>query len=217
MSVPTFDKFGVPSPEGEALKLLQPKVPYRFRVRVTDFGDPDDVQGALDITRQVQSVGRPSLQISEQVLDVYNSKAYYQGKHTWQPVEMTLRDDISNTVSKKVAEQMQKQINHFEQSKPIAGSNYKFSMRIETLDGSNNAFGGGISSIIDQWILEGCFITNFGYGQHDYSTETPLTITLNVRYDNALHYGIGGENPIFPEEEIINSGEDASEGNLTAG
>ena len=47
---------------------------------------------------------------------MYNSKVYPAGKHTWETVTLTLREDVSNNVQKLVGEQLQKQFD-FEQPK----------------------------------------------------------------------------------------------------
>ena len=71
------------------------------------------------------------------IIDSYNSRSYSQGKHTWEPITVTIRDDITNQVAKSVGAQVQRQINHFQQTTPAAGSDYKFDMQIEVLDGVN--------------------------------------------------------------------------------
>ena len=76
-------------------------------------------------------------------LDVYNSKVYLAGKHTWEPITLNLREDVNNNVQKLVGEQLQKQFDFFEQSAAASGSDYKFLTRIEILDGGNGALSCG--------------------------------------------------------------------------
>jgi hypothetical protein len=151
-------------------------------------------------TQNVQSVVRPKITYEEQTLDSYNSRVYVQGKHTWEPITVTLRDDITNGVSKVVGAQVQRQLNHFQQTTAAAASDYKFGMQIEVLDGTQN------TQASEVWYLEGCFLTNVDYSESDYSASDPVQITMTVRYDNATHYQ--GDNPDsrilsgnpFPEE-----------------
>lgn len=172
----TLSRFGVPLPAGSGRGgMLQPKYKYRFRVRVFSFGP---ISGGTEFSLQVQSVGRPKLQQEPVAVHAYNSVAYYAGKHTWQEIELVLKDDISNTISRLVGHQIQKQLNHFEQTGYVAAQNYKFSMYIEIMDGGNDG-------VLETWLLEGCFVSNVNYGDLDYQESGFQTITLTIRYDNA--------------------------------
>jgi hypothetical protein len=184
----TLQNFGVPLGGGAGRGgILQPKPKHRFRVRVINFGP---VAGGLELTQQVQTVSRPTLSQNPVEVHSYNSLAYYAGKHTWNSVELSVRDDVTNAVNKLVGHQLQKQMNHFEQTSALAGSNYKFQMYIETLDG-------GYDGMLEQWFLEGCFLEQINYGQFDYSTADAMTIDMTVRYDNATQSG--GLMPLLPE------------------
>ena len=115
-------QFGVPTTGTNA--MVMPKLQYRFRVNLYNFGR--DGGTTIALTQNVVSVTRPSLTHDEVTLDAYNSRAYLAAKHTWEPITLTLRDDINNTVTKHVASQLQKQLNHGLQSAPAAGKDYKF-------------------------------------------------------------------------------------------
>lgn len=189
----TVSKFGVPiySTGGDPGKigLLQPKPKYRFRVRVINFGDNQDVE---DLTRQVVSVGKPSLSYSVQEIHSYNSIGYYAGKHSWSEINLVLRDDITNRATRLVGQQVQKQLNHFEQTGFAAGQNYTFDMYIETLDGGN-------TKVLEEWFLEGCFLSNISWGDYSYDDSGPLQISLSIRYQNAQYAGEDGvDRGVFP-------------------
>jgi hypothetical protein len=100
-------QFGVPTTGTNA--MVMPKLQYRFRVNLYDFGRNNG--NTTDVTQNVISVTRPSLTHDEVTLDAYNSKVYLAGKHTWEPITLTVRDDINNTVTKQIASQLQKQLN----------------------------------------------------------------------------------------------------------
>jgi hypothetical protein len=168
-------QFGVPTTGTNA--MVMPKLQYRFRVNMYNFGR--DAGSTLALTQNVVSVTRPSLTHDEVTLDAYNSRAYLAAKHTWEPITLTLRDDINNTVTKHIASQLQKQLNHGLQSAPAAGKDYKFGMVIEQLDGSQPGV------VLESWSLNGCFIQNANYGENNYATSDVMTITLQIRYDNA--------------------------------
>lgn len=184
----TLQNFGVPLGGGAGRGgILQPKPKHRFRVRVISFGP---VAGGLELTQQVVSVARPTLSQDPVEVHSYNSLAYYAGKHKWNSIELTIRDDVTNAATKLVGHQIQKQMNHFEQTTPLAGSNYKFEAYIETLDGGNDG-------VLEQWYLEGCFLENVNYEQFDYSTADAMTIQMTIRYDNATQQG--GLMPLVPD------------------
>jgi hypothetical protein len=178
-TVETRSKFGVPVTGNTGTGILMPKLKYRFRVTMLGgfAGEPD----ARVLTQNVMTVDRPTFNTEEVVLDSYNSKVYIQGKHNWEPINLAVRDDISNAVSKLVGSQVQRQLNHFQQTTPAAGNDYKFDMQLEVLDGTN----AGASEV---WFLEGCYLQNVAYDGNDYSVSEPLMITMTVRFDNATHY-----------------------------
>jgi len=168
-------QFGVPTTGTNA--MVMPKLQYRFRVNLYDFGRNNG--STVEMTQNVVSVTRPSLTHDEITLDAYNSRAYLAGKHSWEPITLTLRDDINGTVTKHVASQLQKQLNQGLQSAPTAGRDYKFGMVIEQLDGSQPGL------VIESWSLNGCFIQNVNYGENNYATSDVMQITLQIRYDAA--------------------------------
>ena len=68
------------------------------------------------------------------VIPVYNSTIKLLGKHSFGDAKLTIRDDASGIVSRKVGEQLQKQFDFFEQAGAASGIDYKFRMRVEMLD-----------------------------------------------------------------------------------
>ena len=155
--------------------LLMPLLKYRFRVTFLNFGVTNPT---TELTKQVMDFTRPNLSFTEMEIPIYNSRIYLAGKHEWQTIELVVRDDITNAVSKLVGHQVQKQLNFFEQTSVAAGINYKFNMILESLDGGN-------ATVFDQWTLEGCFLTTINYNDKDYSSSDPVTINMTVRYENA--------------------------------
>jgi hypothetical protein len=175
-------KFGIPL-DGNKLGILHPKQQYRFRVIWQNFGENN---GLREMTANVVTCTRPKVTFTEVELHSYNSVAWIQGKRApFDPVEITLRDDITNSVVSSVGAQIQKQMNHFEQTSAVAGINYKFAMEIHTLDGTNN-------DQLESWVLDGCFIQSVGYGEFDYKEGEPVMLTLSIRFDNATN--IAGPN-----------------------
>lgn len=185
---PTLSKFGVPIVPGTSgLGILMPKLKYRFRVSMQSFGPPG---AAIELTRQVATAGRPQIQHSEIMVHSYNNVMYLPQKPTWQTLEIDVRDDVNNSVSRLVATQLQKQMNHFDQTSELAGINYKFTTQIETLDGGN-------TGVLENWYLEGCYLQTVAYDQFDYSNSESMMIKLTIRYDNATQ-----DNTIMPQTAV---------------
>ena len=183
MAISTLSKFTVPlsSDQSSASQgLLMPKLQYRFRAILENFGVSTP---RSELTKQVMDITRPNLTFDKVTLDVYNSRVYVAGKHTWDTITIQLRDDVNNSVSKLVGEQIQKQFDFFEQASAASGIDYKFTARIEMLDGGNGA---SAPNVLETWELYGAYIENVNYNTLAYNTSEPATISLSVQYDNAV-------------------------------
>ena len=183
MAISTLSKITVPLASGDSASnqgLLMPKLQYRFRVSLENFGVSTPT---TELTKQVIDVSRPNVSFEQMTLDVYNSRVYLAGKHTWEPVALNLREDVNNNVQKLVGEQLQKQFDFFEQSSAASGLDYKFVTRMEILDGGN-----GIHTphILDTFELYGCYLESANYNTLNYATNEPVTVSLSIRYDNAI-------------------------------
>ena len=183
MAISTLSKFTVPLANDQSAVsqgLLMPKLQYRFRVILENFGVSTP---RSELTKQVIDVSRPNLSFDQVTLDVYNSRVYMAGKHTWEPITLNIRDDVNNAVSKLVGEQIQKQFDFFEQASAASGIDYKFTARTEILDGGQ---GSSTPTVLETFELYGAYIESVNYNSLAYNTSDPATITLNIRYDNAI-------------------------------
>ena len=188
MSISTLSKITVPLDSNQSASnqgLLMPKLQYRFRVSLENFGVSTPT---TELTKQVVDITRPNLSFENTTIDFYNSKVYLAGKHSWEPITLTLREDVNNNVQKLVGEQLQKQFDFFEQSAAASGADYKFVTRIEITDGANGA---NTVGILETFELYGAYVENVNYNTLAYATSDPATITLSVRYDNAIQTPTG--------------------------
>ena len=187
MPITTLQNISIPTEgAGSNSSLLMPKLQYRFRVLLENFGTTGGPDGTREISRQVVDVTRPNVSFEKMTIEAYNSKTYLAGKHTWEPITLTLREDANNNVQKVVGQQLQKQFDFFEQSSAVSSGTYKFQTRIEILDGGNGATG---ANVIDRFHLVGCYIESANYNTLAYATNEPVTTTLSIRYDNAIQFG----------------------------
>jgi len=183
MAISSLSRLTVPldsNASSSSQGLLMPKLQYRFRVSLENFGVSTPT---TELTKQVVDVTRPNVSFEQITLDVYNSKVYLAGKHTWEPITLNLREDVSNNVQKLVGEQLQKQFDFFEQSSAASGADYKFVTRIEILDGGNGA---NTATVLETFELYGCYLESANYNQLAYATSDAVTVALNIRYDNAI-------------------------------
>ena len=183
MAISTLSKFTVPLANDQSSAsqgLLMPKLQYRFRAILENFGVSTP---RSELTKQVMDITRPNLTFDKVTLDVYNSKVFVAGKHTWEPITITLRDDVNNSVTKLVGEQIQKQFDFFEQASAVSGIDYKFTARTEILDGGQ---GSSTPNVLETFELYGAYIESVNYNTLAYNTSDPATVTLSIRYDNAI-------------------------------
>jgi len=160
--------------------VLMPLLKYRFRVTFINFGVSSPT---TELTKQVMSFARPNVNFNSIEIPIYNSRMYLQGKPEWQTVSCELRDDAQGSVRLLVGEQIQKQFDFAEQASAVSGIDYKFITQFEALDGGNGANG---PTTLETWQLYGCFLQEVNYNNFDYNSNDPATISLTIRYDNAL-------------------------------
>ena len=91
---------------------------------------------------------------------------------------------MTNIVTNKVGQQMQKQFDFFEQASAASGLDYKFTTIIEILDGGNGAYQ---PIVLESFEVQGCWLKNVTYSSGDYSKATEaMTIEMTICYDNAV-------------------------------
>jgi hypothetical protein len=188
MAIASLNKFTVPlatNQSASAQGLLMPKLKYRFRAVFENFGVSTD---RVEMTKQVESISRPNLNMNPFTIDVYNSKVNLVGKPSWNTCSVTLRDDAGGNVSKLVGEQIQKQFDFSEQSSAASGIDYKFVLKFEMLDGGNGA---NQPNILETWELYGALLSEVNYGDMSYGESSPATIALTIMYDNAIQSPTG--------------------------
>ena len=196
MPIASLNRFTVPlsGAGGSSTQgLLMPKLKYRFRVTLDNFGVASNP--STELTKQVINASRPDITFETITLEVYNSKVKIAGKHSIADTKLVIRDDASGIVSKKIGEQMQKQFDFFEQAAAPAGIDYKFRYRVEILDGGN---GGYEPVTLESFEYLGCYIKQVTYAEGNYATNEAMDITLTISCDNVIQL----QEPGGPESGI---------------
>ena len=189
MAVSSLQRMTVPLASDQSSStqgLLMPKLRYRFRVMCDNFGVSTPT---TELTKQVISFGRPNLTFEEIAVPVYNSTLKLAGRHSWADSVCEIRDDASNSVSKLIGEQLQKQMDFLEMSSAASGIDYKFVTRFEILDGGNGA---NLPVVLEAWELYGCYLKAADYGAMNYGTNEAVTVSMTIAYDNAAQLGTNG-------------------------
>ena len=183
MATSSLTKLTVPLASDQSANsqgLLMPKLKFRFRVTFLGLGVS---QPTTELTKQVMDFTRPNVTFENIDLPIYNSTVRLAGKHVWQDITCQVRDDAGGNVSRLVGEQLQKQLDFLEQSSAASGIDYKFVTQFEVLDGGN---GNNAPVALETWTILGCYLQAVNYNNGDYSDNSPMTVSMTIRYDNAL-------------------------------
>lgn len=164
--------------------ILHPKHKNRWRCIFVGLGGTLGANAGVpnELSMQVVTVTRPSLSYEDVQLDRYNSRAYVAGKHTFEPCNMTVEDDMTNKATNAIQTQLESQQRLIGATGPWLNTeatafSYKFGMQLEMLDGNE--------AVVEQWKYEGCYLSAVDWTDLDYSTGEKVTINLTVRFDHA--------------------------------
>jgi hypothetical protein len=193
-----INDIGIPLPGGSGMGILHPKVKNKWMVQFINIGNA----GSRDLSMQAVTITRPKITFQDVELHRYNSVAWYAGKHTYEPLAITIQDNYSNGASRIIQSQIERQqkligadSGPYLASAPDANT-YKFAVKLTQLDGG--------TQVLEEWNYEGCFIASADYTELDYSSSDPVNIMLSIRFDNAFQvYGatpssgqaLGGNSP----------------------
>ena len=190
MAVSSLSRMTVPLASDQSAStqgLLMPKLKYRFRVMFENFGSPGEP--VTELTKQVIDFKRPTVTFEQIDLPIYNSTIKLAGKHSWEDITCTLRDDAAANVQRLVGEQLQKQLDFLEMASASAGIDYKFLTKFEVLDGGNGAM---TPVVLESWELYGCYLKSVDYADANYGSSEAMTVALSIAYDNANQVVGGG-------------------------
>lgn len=192
MTVNSLGNFGVPGLNGDRSAALHPILTTHFRVQTFNFGASSE-PAPYDITRQMKRVSLPSVTFETSTLYNYVSAVYIVTRGEWQEGTMVMMDDITNTVRRRVENQIAKQKNFFDQTMSRAGENYKFEMDVDILAGGASAGGSATDpNIIRKYCYAGCSLVSNEDGEMNYDQVNPKELTIRFRYDNVITFDQNG-------------------------
>ena len=110
-------------------------------------------------------------------LNHINVERKVKGKSTWQNMTMTLFDPITPSGAQAVMEWVRL---GYESVTGRAGyaDFYKKNVTINVL--------GPVGDKVEEWTLKGAFPTSAGFGDLDWSSDSPMEISVGIAYDYAI-------------------------------
>lgn len=176
----TFSQAGI---AGVNPGYLQPKLAHRWRmtfIGVAAGGSAD----SRDLSMQLVTVTRPSVQFDEVQLDRYVSRAYVAGKYTWDACQFTFEDDVNSRATSVMRDQLELQQRligadaggQWLNAAPTASS-YKFKSILDMLDGNEG--------VLESWEMQGCWFQVINFGQLDYADSNQVKVDCTMRFDHA--------------------------------
>lgn len=147
----------------------EPKKKHQFILSMADTGIPAYL---------VKTADKPKLENQEIALDMINVKRYVKGKSSWNTINITLYDAIVPSGAQAVMEWVRL---HHESATGRDGYSdfYKKVIKLYQLS--------PLGERVEEWVLNGAFITSAEFGSYDWSSETDVQeISLTLRYDWAF-------------------------------
>lgn len=125
----------------------------------------------------IKTAKRPSATISEQKIDWINNYRYVAGRVTWGDITVNLYDAISPSGAQQVMEWIR---THHETVSGRAGyaDFYKRDCQLKLLD--------PVGNVIELWDIKGAQIASADFQDLTYSDETPLEISMTLKFDNCV-------------------------------
>ena len=145
---------------------FEPKLQNRFLMEI------DGIPAYL-----IKKIDRPSITFGEVVLDHINVKRKIKGKANWDNVTAELYDPVTPSGAQAVMEWVR--LSH----ESVTGRDgysdfYKKNITIKTL--------GPVGDIVEEWILKGAYCQQASFGDMDWTSDTPVEISMTIEMDYAI-------------------------------
>ena len=145
---------------------FEPKLQNRFLMNI------DGIDSYL-----IKKISRPTISFGEIVLDHINVKRKIKGKANWDNLSFELYDPVTPSGAQAVMEWVR--LSH----ESVTGRDgysdfYKKDIRINTL--------GPVGDIVEEWILKGAYCQNANFGDMDWTSDTPVNISMTIVMDYAI-------------------------------
>ena len=145
---------------------FEPKLQNRFIMKI------DGIPAYL-----IKKIARPSITFNNVVLDHINVKRKIKGKANWEPVSCDLYDPVTPSGAQAVMEWVR--LSH----ESVTGRDgysdfYKKDIHVLTL--------GPVGDVVEEWILKGAYCQAANFGDMDWTSDTPVSISMTIVMDYAI-------------------------------
>ena len=125
----------------------------------------------------IKNADRPKYSSNTVVLDHINVKRKVKGKSDWGNINVTLYDPVTPSGAQAVMEWVRL---HHESVTGRDGYSdfYKKDIRFNTL--------GPVGDVVEEWICKGAIVESAEFGSGDWTSDTPMEISLTIAMDYAI-------------------------------
>jgi len=124
-----------------------------------------------------RTASRPSATIEPITIDYLNTKRYVAGKFEWNTLALGLYDPIAPSAAQKVMDWIRLSYENLSGRAGYAAF-YKKTIALKALD--------PVGAPVEQWDIEGAWITEATFGDMDMASAEPLTVDLTIRMDRCI-------------------------------
>ena len=146
-------------------KLVEPKRQFRWTIAI------DGIDAFT-----LKTANRPQVAFEDTVVDYMNTKFYYPGKATWEPLNLVLIDPLVPSAAQKTIEWMR-----LVYESDTGRMGYKAFLakdfNIRMLD--------PVGAVAEDWTIFRAWPQSINWGELDYSVSDPVNINLTLRFDSA--------------------------------
>ena len=158
---------------------LEPKRAFRFRIAGGDIGLPS---AEKKYWWNAKKVDKPSFTVNSNKYRLINHQINVPGIVTWNPITIELADvgETINTILEDLGANGGYSPSNLENDGGIAKTYQNgaiSNLHIEQLNGKGE--------VIEDWTLEGAFISDVKLSSLDYSSDEIISVTLTITYDYA--------------------------------
>lgn len=147
---------------------FEPKRQNRWRFQFTDDTLPAFI---------ARTATRPSLSVEPITIDYLNTKRYIAGKLEWDTMTIGLYDPIAPSAAQRVMEWVRLCYENLSGRAGYAAF-YKKNFTLKMLE--------PVGAPVEEWEIQGAWITNAAFGDLDYTSAEPLTVELTLRPDRCI-------------------------------
>lgn len=145
---------------------------------VTFLSIPENITNVLG--RQVQSITRPNISFDRFETKFRRNTYQNSGQVRFDPISVVFKDDEESVTSMflyaQVFRQLNKHVDVFGQNDAGKERKFTFGMKVQFLN--------SLSEVVEEYIMNDCFIEEINHTDPLISEDTENEITVSIAYDN---------------------------------